>query len=450
MKKKTFREMGLFFLLAVPILIWIIAAACGGDGGGGSSSSPTGTVNTSISDPPTCKTPNGTFSNVFVTITWVRAHKSPNAGPNDSGWVDLVDLRDKPQQIDLLNLPDDNCILTLLGSTTGIPSGQYQQIRFYLLSNSPAPSEKTPQPNLCQGHGYNCVVLAAGGGTETLQLSSEAQTGIKIPSGQIAGGRFTVPDGQAVDLNIDFDACSSIVLQGSGQYRLKPVLHAGEISRTTNAISGVVVDNNVGVDGAIVFLEQRDILDSTIDRVVRQKFTDKEGKFIFCPLPPGNYDVVVGGQAKGKNYVPTITLDVGVGTAIGTIPLVGATAPASISGQVQAAFASGTEVDIDLWALQNATTSLRVTVPVLPGSTPNPVTVQGVPVAYGLSVPTGTPRVRSLSIPGSSYGPTPNGDYFVNAQGNCTPSSQTTPQFSVIPGGSATGKNFDFTACTGN
>jgi len=445
-KRKAFREMGSFFLLTAAICFWGFVAGCGE---GGDSSSPTGTVNTSISDPPTCKAPNGSFSNVFVTITRVRAHKSPNAGPNDSGWVDLVDLRDQPQQIDLLNLPDDNCILILLGSATGIPAGQYQQIRFYLLSNSPASGERTPQPNLCQGYGFNCVVLAAGGGMETLQLSSEAQTGIKIPSAQIAGGRFTVPDGQAVDLNIDFDACSSIVLQGSGQYRLNPVLHAGEVSRTTNAISGVVVDNNVGVENAIVFLEQRDIFDSTIDRVLRQKFTDSEGKFLFCPLTPGTYDVVVGGQAKGKNYVPTITLDVGVGTAIGTIPLVGATAPASISGQVKAGMASGQQVDIDIGALQNATTSLRVTVPVLPGSTTNPVTVQDLAVAYGLSVPTGTPRVRSLSIPGSAYGPTSNADYFVNAQGNCVPSSQTTPQFIVIPGGGATGKNFSFTGCAG-
>jgi hypothetical protein len=143
MKKKAFREMGSFFLLTAAILIWLIVAACG-DGGGGGSSSPTGTVNTSISDPPTCKAPNGSFSNVFVTITWVRAHKSANAGPNDSGWVDLVDLRDKPQQNDLLNLSSTECIVTQIGTAAGISAGQYQQIRLYLLSNSPAPAEKTP------------------------------------------------------------------------------------------------------------------------------------------------------------------------------------------------------------------------------------------------------------------------------------------------------------------
>src|SRR5437762_13378488 len=65
---------------------------------------------------------------------------------------------------------------------------------------------------------------------QALQLSSETQTGIKIPSGQIAGGSFTVGSGQTKDLNIDFDACASVVVQGNGQYRLKPVLHAREVS----------------------------------------------------------------------------------------------------------------------------------------------------------------------------------------------------------------------------
>ena len=66
-----------------------------------------------------------------------------------------------------------------------------------------------------------------------LLLSSEAQTGIKIPSGQIAVGAFTIAAGQTKDLDIDFLTCVSIVQEGNGQYRLKPVLHAGEVSTTS-------------------------------------------------------------------------------------------------------------------------------------------------------------------------------------------------------------------------
>jgi hypothetical protein len=50
--------------------------------------------------------------------------------------------------------------------------------------------------------------------------------GLKIPFGQIASGGFTIGAGQTKDLDIDFNTCASIVIEGHGQYRLKPVLHA--------------------------------------------------------------------------------------------------------------------------------------------------------------------------------------------------------------------------------
>ena len=78
---------------------------------------------------------------------------------------------------------------------------------------------------------------------QPLLLSSESKTGIKIPSGQIAGGAFTVASGETKDLNINFDTCASIVVQGNGQFRLKPVLHAGEVALTRRFRSmAVLVD----------------------------------------------------------------------------------------------------------------------------------------------------------------------------------------------------------------
>src|SRR5439155_12925764 len=129
----------------------------------------------------------------------------------------------------------------------GLPPGAYQQIRLHLLSNTPAASEMTPSPNMCANvekpGGFNCVELK-NGKQQLLRLSSEAQTGIKIPPGQITGGAITLTAGQAADINIDFDACRSIVLQGNGVFRLKPTLHAGQIVLTTQAISGQVIDAN--------------------------------------------------------------------------------------------------------------------------------------------------------------------------------------------------------------
>ncbi len=430
MKKKAYREMGSLVLLTAVILVWAFVATCGG--GGGSSGPSTGTVNTSISDPPTCQPPNGPFREVWVTITRVRAHTSNNANPNDNGWVDLVDLRTTPKQIDLFSLESTTCALFKLGAMSGIPAGQYQQIRLYLLSNSPSQGEATPpqNENKCS-QGYNCVGFEDGT-TEILNLSSEAQTGIKIPSGQIAGGKFTVLAGQSIDLDIHFDACSSIVQQANGQYRLKPVLHAGEVSLNKNFISGRVIENgNAPIENAIVLIEQKD--SENIDRVITQKITASDGKFIFCPLPAGTYDVVVGGKKGGPPiYVPTITLGVGLGTAMGDISLYAASGSATISGQVT----TDNDVDIDIWALQNATPSvtpsLLVTVPVLQGSTPATVTTVGGSAVYSLSVPTGNPRVGSFSSAGTSYSQVP-GDYLINAQAtNCDQSSITKSPGQVI------------------
>src|SRR5204863_4577369 len=76
---------------------------------------------------------------------------------------------------------------------------------------------------------------------------------------QIAGGKFTIAAGQSADLDIDFNACASIVKAGaSGKFLLKPVLHAGEASVNNATIGGTVVDSATGsgIMGAMVLLEQ--------------------------------------------------------------------------------------------------------------------------------------------------------------------------------------------------
>ena len=60
------------------LLILMIASmtvSCGGGGGNMISmpSNATGTVTVSISDPPSCKKPNGNFDHVYVTVRSVQA-----------------------------------------------------------------------------------------------------------------------------------------------------------------------------------------------------------------------------------------------------------------------------------------------------------------------------------------------------------------------------------------
>jgi hypothetical protein len=49
-----------------------------------------GTVNVSISDPPSCAAPSGDFDSVFITIRSVQAHISATADDNSSGWQELA------------------------------------------------------------------------------------------------------------------------------------------------------------------------------------------------------------------------------------------------------------------------------------------------------------------------------------------------------------------------
>src|SRR6201996_6604670 len=276
------------------------------------------TASVVISDPATCAGPNGPFAHVYVTITDVQANTSGSAGDNDSGWTDLTpSLSSQPKQIDLLGQANNQCFLAMLGDAQQLQAGKYQQIRIILADNS-----TTIANNLC-GSSANCVMLASDSSARTLLLSSESKTGLKIPSGQIASGGFNIGAGQTKDLDIDFNTCASIVQEGNGQYRLKPVLHAGEVSTTSTSINGKILDQATGnpVNGRVTIgLEQKD--SNGVDRVVMATLAGTDGSFVFCPIPAGTYDVViVGERADGTAYQPSIVTGVANGQSVGNVNL---------------------------------------------------------------------------------------------------------------------------------
>ena len=457
----------------------IFLAACGGGGSVSGSSGPTmGTVMTHFSDPPTCSSSSGgTYSHIYVTVTDVLVHQSATASSTDAGWVDLAPgLKSAPKQIDLLGPAASQCFLANLGAQQ-ILAGSYQQIRVILLANNMA---SQVSGNQCGSNAANCVVLADNS-VHTLQLSSEAQTGIKIPSGQIAGGRFTVPAGGTVDLNIDFDGCASIVVTGSGQFRLKPVLHAGEVSLNSSSISGKLVDSvtllPIAGGNAIVALEQKDA--GGVDRVILQTKADGSGNFTFCPVPIGTYDVVaVAVNGTGVAYAATVTTGVAQGTAMGNVPLVAETgtntSQGSITGQVTTAGASGgTVADLTLSALEPIPGGTLVTIPLVQqgSATVNATTAADVScpagtdcVSYTLAVPAANPNVGAFSSGGTTYTQdivnpvkyTVDALAFVPLSGgtaDCTPSEVQVNTLSgggdlvVTAGGSATAATAAFTGC---
>jgi hypothetical protein len=212
-----------------------------------------------------------------------------------------------------------------------------------------------------------------------------------------------------------------------------------------------------------------------IDRVVLQTLASPtQGTFSLCPLPTGNYDIVIAAlSTTGVMYHATITFGVSAGTAIGTIPLVRAshTAPGVITGQVTTdAGAAG--ADIALSALQTVTPTgsapIQVTIPLVAESAANVATERtsgsacpgGTACAtYLLTVPASNPLVGTFAAAGTTYAGPAGGDvlYNVNAQAfipgmagtpDCSPAGLVTSPVGVSAGAVSQAGALAFTACT--
>jgi hypothetical protein len=470
--------------LVVAAIVLFLACGGGGNSSGTRTTSPaTASITTTISDPATCAAPQGPYSHIYVTIVDVKVSTNANAGDNDSSFIDLTpNLKTAPVQVDLLasSTTQNQCFLATLGSNQALTAGSYQQIRVFLADNA---TSTQPANNKC-GKDANCVVLTSDPSTtHTLQLSSEAQTGIKIPSGQIGGGGVTATAGASQDLNIDFDACASVVLQGNGAFRLKPVLHAGEVSTTSSSISGSVIDKatNVAIVGGktVVALEQKD--SGNIDRVVMQTVADSTtGNFNFCPVPAGTYDVVVTAvNGAGVAYATTLTVGVQPGNALGKIQMIAQTGantgPASLTGLATSAGTGGAvSVDVSVSALETIGTNLTITVPAATNAAQASATVSVATAAtsssltcpagtdcgkYTLTVPAVAPTTGTFAASGTIYTAGAGaatyiieGHAFVPSSGgkdDCTPAVQTVPSITANAGQTTNvATNLAFVGCS--
>jgi hypothetical protein len=372
-------------------------------------------------------------THVYVTIRDVKAHRS---GKGTAGFVSLTS--GEPEQFDLLfgqaegseDFQENDCPIVSMGGS-GLLPGKYQQIRLLIVPNGATSNSGpviSPGENACSSLGdtvYNCVM--ANGELSPLQIPSGAQTGIKIPSSQIARGGIVIKPGQGLDLDIDIDACQSLVVHGGGKqkahghghgkggkgpkpatYALKPVLHAGEVSLQP-IIAGVVVVGTSGgpgktvnpgtapVPNANVWLEQLPSTPTTVGNpgpsqqnllvtdITARTTTDSNGQFAFCPVPAGNYAIVADAPQVGGNTNPsdaTITTGVTVENNGGpnglVIPLIsGSSSAAQLSSEftTQAGpVTPGTGDDISFEIAQTVSDGVVAPVPPYSGTSTSPVT----------------------------------------------------------------------------
>ncbi|RFC53845.1 DUF4382 domain-containing protein [Brumimicrobium aurantiacum] len=136
------------------------------------------------------------FTEVNVNIIEVWAHY-------DGDWVQL----DANTGIyDLLEL--QNGVTDVLADPTAIPAGKVNQVRLILGEGNYAVEEDSITSTTTQ---------------HPLELSSQDKTGIKINLNS------EVVSNQTMVVTLDFDAGSSIVETGNGQYKLKPVIKVEEV-----------------------------------------------------------------------------------------------------------------------------------------------------------------------------------------------------------------------------
>jgi len=306
---------------------------------------------------------------------------------------------------------------------------------------------------------------------QALQLSSQDQTGLKIPAGQIAGGQFTIAAGQSKDLDVHFDACASIVIQGNNKYRMKPVLLAGEVSLQNNLISGTLVDKNgAALTGltAVATLQQKD--NTTGVDVVKQQLTvdPVTGKFSFCPLLiSGTADLVVVAYDSKNNisYAPSVVTGVaaGAGVNVQMLPVSAVSGTtittaglSSIKGEADtqnaATPAAAQPADVTLAALEDAGNSLFVTIPIVGSTTSTPTVTTVAPTApavcltansdcaqFTLQVPGAPPNVGAAGASITWSQATTPANYKVQGTATtCTPQTVTSDPTSVPAGTNVT------------
>lgn len=140
------------------------------------------------------------FTQVNVEIKEVWVHYSGSEG-GANGWVKL---NTNAGMYDLLELQND--VTTVIANQADLAVGKISQMRLILGENNYAVAVENDLE-------INYALL----------LSSQDKTGLKI------NVNSEIKPNQTLQIIVDFDAAASIVVQGNGEFRLKPVIHVESV-----------------------------------------------------------------------------------------------------------------------------------------------------------------------------------------------------------------------------
>jgi hypothetical protein len=390
-----------------------------------------------ISDPAACREPNGPYAHVYITIADVQASTNPDATPGDGSFVDLTPgLASTPQQVDLLGQADSRCFLASLNVAQSVAEGNYRQVRIFLTPDSAA---STVSNNACGAAYANCVVLSDNS-LHALILPEATSQGIVLSAGQIANGGLLLNAGDHPYIDVNFDACSSILRTPDGGYEFSPVLHAGIIAPKGGSITGTVVSTATGHALAggqvVVALEQKDPA-TGVDRILMRTSAGANGSFVLCPVPEGTYDLVaVGVDGAGNSYSAGVETGIQTGQLAGKVALVPNQGEGTLNALATTQSAAFPPAAIPVAVATSAFTTLpdgtKVTLPLLPSLNPE----NGVALtANGSSCPSGSDCAAfSLQLPSSAPNVVACSDQTSSFSQQKSAPAYTAESFAAIPG----------------
>jgi hypothetical protein len=255
------------FFVALFSVFFMLVAGCGGGGGSGTpSSGGSGTLSMGITDAKPVIPGNPT--ELWVTFSAVRAHQS------GGDWVTLP-MPQTPLSINLLAF--QNGKKTDLVPPASLSSGHYTQLRFEV--------------------------------NDAYMVINGSKVDLGVPSGFLRTDKdfnFDVPNGGAVDLTVDFDLSQSIVVTGSSQYKLKPVLHLVETKQAAT-IQGAISAASFGTaaQAVVTVIYDKDGSgtvssgDEVYTKVTVTNTSDPTPFQIFWIVPNQNYVVQIDSNSDG-------------------------------------------------------------------------------------------------------------------------------------------------------
>jgi len=185
-----------------------------------------------------------TLDSVIICVTRVEVHKSGT--DSTSGWFVI---NDSTRYFDLLQLT--NGASSVLGDTSLSP-GKYTQIRLII--------------------GNGSYVIDQGIRND-LEIPSGSQTGLKLTH------QFTIESGKLYELILDFNVEKSVIITGSGKYKLKPTIRVMPM-----VISG-------SISGQVLPLDAQPTIWTVYGTDTITTYTDLQGFFKLMALYQGNYEV---------------------------------------------------------------------------------------------------------------------------------------------------------------